>query len=58
MIFAILHFSNFILVIDTIVQNEDNEISWHFKPMRLIFMNYSVQLPQVLLFICELMMAW
>ena len=32
----------FILVIDTTVQNNDNEISLHFKPMRLIFMNYSV----------------
>jgi hypothetical protein len=38
MIFAILHFYNFILVIDTVVQN-NNEISLHFKPMRLIFMN-------------------
>jgi len=36
MIFAILHFYNFILVTDTIVQNND-EISLHFKPMRLIF---------------------
>ena len=58
MIFAILHFYNFILVIDTTVQNNDNEISLHFKPMRLMFMNYSVQLPQVLLFTCDLMMAW
>ena len=33
---------NFILVIDTTVQNNDNEISLHFKPMRLTFMNYSV----------------
>ena len=41
MIFAILHFYNFILVIDTAVQNND-EISLHFKPMRLIFINYSV----------------
>jgi len=41
MIFAILYFYNFILVIDTIVQNND-EISLHFKPMGLIFMNYSV----------------
>ena len=39
--FAILHFYNFKLVIDTTVQNND-EISLHFKPMRLIFMNYSV----------------
>jgi len=42
MIFVILHFYIFILVIDTTVQNNDNEISLHFKPMRLIFMNYSV----------------
>jgi hypothetical protein len=42
MIFVILHFYNFTLVIDAIVQNKDNEISLHFKPMRLIFMNYSV----------------
>jgi hypothetical protein len=42
MILAILHFCNFILVVDTAVQNTDNEISLHFKPMRLIFMNYSV----------------
>jgi len=42
MIFAILHFYNFILVIDTIVQNNNNKISLHFKPMRFIFMNYSV----------------
>jgi hypothetical protein len=41
-IFAILHFSNFILVTDTAVQNNDNEISLHFKHMKLIFMNYSV----------------
>jgi len=41
MIFAILYFYNFKLVIDTIVQNKD-EISLHFKPMKLIFMNYSV----------------
>jgi len=41
MIFAILHFYYFILVIDTIVYNT-NEISLHFNPMRLIFMNYSV----------------
>jgi hypothetical protein len=37
----ILHFYNFMLVIDTIVQNYE-EISLHSKPMRLIFMNYSV----------------
>jgi hypothetical protein len=41
-IFAILYFYNFILVIDTTVQNNVNEISLHFKPMILIFMNYSV----------------
>jgi len=42
--FAILYFYNFILVylVDTTVQNNDNEISLHFKPMRLIFMNYIV----------------
>jgi len=42
MIFAILYFYNFILVIDTTVQNNDNEISLHFNPMRLIFINYIV----------------
>jgi hypothetical protein len=42
MIFDILHFYNFMLVIDTTVQNNDNEISLHFKTVRLIFMNYSV----------------
>jgi hypothetical protein len=42
MIFAILHFYNFVLVTDTTVQNYDNEISLHFKPIGLIFMNYSV----------------
>jgi hypothetical protein len=42
MIFAILHFYNFILVVNTTVQNNDNEISLHFKPMRLIFMNYGI----------------
>jgi len=42
MIFAILHFSSFILVIDTTVQNNDNEVSLHFNPMRLVFMNSSV----------------
>jgi hypothetical protein len=41
MIFAILYFQNFILVTDTTVQN-NNEISLHFKPMKLIFINYSV----------------
>jgi len=33
MIFAILYFYNFRLVVNTIVQNNDNEISLHFKPM-------------------------
>jgi len=33
MIFAILHFYNFILVIDTTVQNNDKEISLHFNPL-------------------------
>jgi len=42
MIFAILHFYKFTLVIDTTVQNNDNEILLHFKPVRIIFMNYSV----------------
>ena len=42
MTFAILYFYSFILVIDTTVQNNDNEISLHFKPLRLIFVNYSV----------------
>ena len=41
-IFAILHFYNFILVIDTTVRNNDNEISLHFESMRLNFINYSV----------------
>jgi len=40
--YKILQFYNFILVIHTTVQNNDNEISLHFKPMGLIFMNYSV----------------
>jgi hypothetical protein len=31
MISAILHFYNFMLVIDTIVKNNDNEISLHFN---------------------------
>jgi hypothetical protein len=31
-----------ILVINATVQNNDNEISLHFKPMKLIFMNDSV----------------
>jgi len=56
MIFAILYFYNFILVIDTIVWNNYNEISLHFKPMRLIFMNYSVY-PQILLFTCNLVIG-
>ena len=42
MIYAILYFYYFILVIYTNVQYNDNEISLHFKPMGLIFMNYSV----------------
>jgi len=42
MIFAILYLCSFILVIDTTVQNNDNKILLHFKPVRLIFMNYSV----------------
>jgi hypothetical protein len=42
MIFAILHFYSFTLVIESTVQNNDNEISLHFKPMELTFMNYSV----------------
>jgi len=42
MIFAILDFYSFTLATDTAVQNNDNEISLHFKAMRLIFMNYSV----------------
>jgi hypothetical protein len=35
-------FLQFYTVVNTTVQNNDNEISLHFKPMRLIFMNYSV----------------
>ena len=42
MIFAIFYIYNLILVIDTTVQNNNKEISLHFKPVRLIFMNYSV----------------
>jgi hypothetical protein len=43
LVVVILHgIYNFILVTDTTVQNNDNEISLHFKRMRLIFMNYSV----------------
>jgi hypothetical protein len=42
MIFAILHFLQFYTGIETTIQNNDKEISLHFKPMRLIFMNYSV----------------
>jgi hypothetical protein len=30
------------MYIDANVKNNDNEISLHFKPMGLIFMNYSV----------------
>jgi hypothetical protein len=41
-IFAILYFYNFMLVIDTTVQNNDNEISLYFKIMELILVNYSV----------------
>ena len=58
MIFAILRFYNFILVIDTTVQNNDDEISLRFKPVRLIFMNYNVWLSEILLFTCDLVMAW
>jgi hypothetical protein len=36
-IFTVSHFYSFILVTDTAVQNNDNEISLHFKPMGLIF---------------------
>jgi len=42
MIYAILYILQFYTGIDTTVQNKDNEISLHFKPIRLIFMNYSV----------------
>jgi len=44
MILTILYFYNFILVIlvDTTVQNNNNEISLNVKPMGLIFMNYNV----------------
>jgi len=42
MIFAVLHFYNFILIIDITVQNNYNETSLYFKPMELILMNYSV----------------
>jgi len=42
MIFSILYFYSFMLVIDTSLKNNDNEISLHFKPVKLIFMNYSV----------------
>jgi hypothetical protein len=58
MIFTILYSYNFTLVTDTTVQNNDNEISLHFKPMKLIFMSYSVWLPQMLLFTCDLTMTW
>jgi hypothetical protein len=37
-----VHFYNFTLVIDTTIQNNGNEISLYFNPMRLSFMNYSV----------------
>jgi len=36
MIFAILYFYNFMLVMDTTLQNNDKEISLRFKSMRLI----------------------
>jgi hypothetical protein len=42
MIFAILYFYNFMLVIDTTVQNNDNEISLHVEPMNLILVHYSI----------------
>jgi hypothetical protein len=42
MIFAILYFYNFMMFIYATIQNNDNEISLHFKPMKLIFMSYSV----------------
>jgi len=35
-------FYNCILVIDTIVQNNDNEISLHFNLLRLSFINHIV----------------
>jgi len=41
-IFAIFTFLQFYTGIDTTVQNNDKEISLHFKPVRLIFMNDSV----------------
>jgi hypothetical protein len=41
-IFAKITFLQFYTVTDTTVPNNDNEISLYFKPMRLIFMNYSV----------------
>ena len=39
---SVLHFYSFTLATDTAVQNNNNEMSLHFNPMRLIFMNYSV----------------
>jgi len=42
MIFAILYFYSFMLVIDTTVQNNDNEISLHVEPMNLILVHYSI----------------
>jgi hypothetical protein len=37
-IFTILHFYNFTMAIDTTVQNSDNEISLHFKLVKLNFL--------------------
>jgi hypothetical protein len=37
MIFAILYSYNFMLAIDTIVLNNDNEISLHFNPLQSNF---------------------
>jgi len=42
MIFAIFTFLQFYSGTDTAIQNNDSEMSLHYKPMRLIFMNYSV----------------
>ena len=38
----VLYFYNFMLVIDTTVQNNDNEISLHVEPMNLILVHYSI----------------
>jgi hypothetical protein len=35
-------FLQFYTGVDTTVQNNDNDILLDFKPMRFIFMNYSV----------------